>query len=42
MEPIEYKPARRPWIREILVGVAASVVSNLVWETLAVAARHLF
>ncbi|MER7984317.1 DUF6408 family protein [Streptomyces noursei] len=41
MEPVEYKPARRPWIREILAGVAASVISNLVWEALAVAARHL-
>ncbi|GGU41104.1 hypothetical protein GCM10010211_00070 [Streptomyces albospinus] len=41
MEPVEYKPARRPWIREILAGAAASVISNLVWEALAVAARHL-
>ncbi|MFC8085148.1 DUF6408 family protein [Streptomyces sp. NPDC057340] len=41
MEPVEYKPARRPWIREILAGVAASVISNFVWEALAAAARHL-
>jgi flagellar biosynthesis protein FliR len=41
MEPFECEPARRPWIREILVGVAAGVVSNLVLETLAAAARHL-
>ncbi|MGY5121051.1 DUF6408 family protein [Streptomyces sp. 900105755] len=41
MEPVEYKPARRPWIREILAGAAASLISNLVWEALAVAARHL-
>ncbi|MER5575674.1 hypothetical protein SAMN06272771_2252 [Streptomyces sp. Ag82_O1-12] len=41
MEPVEYKPARRPWIREILVGAVASVISNLVWEALSAAARHL-
>ncbi|MEU1119269.1 MULTISPECIES: DUF6408 family protein [unclassified Streptomyces] len=41
MEPGEYNPARRPWIREILIGVVVSVISNLVWEALAAAARHL-
>ena len=41
MEPVEYKPARRLWIREILVGAAVSVISSLVWEALTVAARHL-
>jgi hypothetical protein len=41
MEPVECKPVRRPWIREILAGVAASVISNLVLEGLAAAARHL-
>ncbi|MDG4856800.1 hypothetical protein P8605_01230 [Streptomyces sp. T-3] len=41
MEPVEYKPARRPWIREILVGAAAGVVSNLVLEVLAAAAHLL-
>ncbi|WP_343243715.1 DUF6408 family protein [Streptomyces sp. SID13726] len=41
MEPIEYKPARRPWIREILVGVATGVISNLVLDALAAAVRHL-
>ncbi|MEU2730317.1 DUF6408 family protein [Streptomyces griseoviridis] len=41
MEPVEYKPARRSWIREILVGAAAGVVSNLVLEALAAAAHLL-
>lgn len=41
MNPVEYKPARRCWIREVLVGVAAGVVSNLVLEGLAAAARLL-
>ncbi|WP_244181436.1 DUF6408 family protein [Streptomyces curacoi] len=41
MESVEYKPARRPWIREILAGAAAGLISNLVLEALAVAARHL-
>ncbi|MEU0193382.1 DUF6408 family protein [Streptomyces afghaniensis] len=41
MEPVEYKPARRSWIREILVGAAAGVASTLVWELLAAAARLL-
>ena len=41
MEPVEYEPARRPWIREILVGAAAGVVSNRVLEALAAAAHLL-
>ena len=41
MERVEYKSAPSPWLREILYGAAASVISNLVWEALAVAARHL-
>ncbi|MFE2881367.1 DUF6408 family protein [Streptomyces graminifolii] len=42
MNPLEYKPARRPWVREVLVGAAAGVVSNLVLATLAAAAHLLF
>ncbi|WP_461063687.1 DUF6408 family protein [Streptomyces pseudoechinosporeus] len=41
MNPVEYQPARRPWIREILVGAAAGVLSNLVLAGLAAAARLL-
>ncbi|MFJ5838031.1 DUF6408 family protein [Streptomyces shenzhenensis] len=42
MNPVQCKTARRPWIREILVGAAAGVLSNLVLATLAAAARLLF
>jgi flagellar biosynthesis protein FliR len=41
MNPVEYKPVRRPWIREVLVGAAIGVVSNLVLELLTAAARLL-
>ncbi|MER5224952.1 DUF6408 family protein [Streptomyces flaveus] len=41
MNPVEYQPARRPWIREILVGAAAGVLSNLVLAGLAAAVRLL-
>ncbi|MFS8201191.1 DUF6408 family protein [Streptomyces sp. CWNU-52B] len=41
MNPVECTPARRPWIREILVGAAAGIISNLVLECLAAAARLL-
>ncbi|WP_327400046.1 hypothetical protein OG194_07405 [Streptomyces sp. NBC_01288] len=42
MNPLEYKPACRPWVREVLVGAAAGVVSNLVLAMLAAAAHLLF
>ncbi|MDT0439563.1 DUF6408 family protein [Streptomyces sp. NPDC005840] len=41
MEPIEYKPARRPWVREILVGTATNVIAALVVAAVLAAARHL-
>ena len=41
LNPVEYKPARRVWIREVLIGAAAGIVSNLVLEALAAAARLL-
>ncbi|MEO3756208.1 DUF6408 family protein [Streptomyces sp. B6B3] len=41
MNPVEYKPARRSWIREVLIGATAGVVSNLLLAVLAVAARLL-
>ncbi|WP_237557619.1 MULTISPECIES: DUF6408 family protein [Streptomyces] len=41
MSPVEYKPERpRNWIRDILVGVAASLGSDLV-RALVQAAVHL-
>ncbi|MCF2525860.1 DUF6408 family protein [Yinghuangia soli] len=29
MNPFEHKPARRTWIREILIGAAAAIVADL-------------
>ncbi|MFI1097360.1 DUF6408 family protein [Streptomyces sp. NPDC020917] len=41
MNPVEYKPARRTWFREVLVGAAGGVMSSLVLELLTAAARLL-
>ncbi|WP_019710836.1 DUF6408 family protein [Streptomyces xinghaiensis] len=41
MDPAEYKPARRNWIREILTGVAVGLLSDLLLEMLVAAARLL-
>lgn len=41
MLPVEYKPVRRIWLREVLIGATAGVVSNLVLAILAEAARLL-
>ncbi|MGW1840243.1 DUF6408 family protein [Streptomyces sp. BBFR2] len=41
MNPVEYKPARRNWLREILVDVAVGVIANAVMTGLT-AAAHLF
>ncbi|MEU0580285.1 DUF6408 family protein [Streptomyces griseoincarnatus] len=42
MNPVEYKPARRHRLREILVDVATGVVTQLVVTGLAAAARLFF
>lgn len=42
MNPVEYKPARRHRLREILVDVAAGVVTQVVVTALVAAARLLF
>ncbi|WP_238419523.1 DUF6408 family protein [Streptomyces taklimakanensis] len=42
MNPVEYKPARRGWIREVLVGTVAGIVSGLALDALAAAAHRLF
>ncbi|MFC8066107.1 DUF6408 family protein [Streptomyces sp. NPDC057293] len=42
MNPVEYKPARRHRLREILVDVVAGVVTQIVVTALAAAARLLF
>ncbi|WP_409472450.1 DUF6408 family protein [Streptomyces sp. HC307] len=40
MTPVEYKPSRRTWFREVLIEVAAGVVSEPVLRAL-VATAHL-
>ncbi|MFJ8163985.1 DUF6408 family protein [Streptomyces sp. NPDC096136] len=42
MTSVEYKSARRERIREILIDIAAGVVSNLLVAALATVARLLF
>ncbi|GAA2454023.1 DUF6408 family protein [Streptomyces macrosporus] len=42
MNPVEYKPARRGWGREVLVGTVAGIISGLVLDALAAAAHWLF
>lgn len=42
MNPVEYKPARRIWLRKILIDVATGIVTNLVLAALMAAARLLF
>ncbi|MFI6766005.1 DUF6408 family protein [Streptomyces sp. NPDC050355] len=42
MNPVEYKPARRNRLREILVDVAVGVITNLVMMALSAAAGLLF
>ncbi|WP_438485432.1 DUF6408 family protein [Streptomyces sp. S186] len=42
MTSVEYKPARRDWIREILIGIATGVVSHLVVTALDAMASLLF
>lgn len=31
MAAVEYTPKRRIWVRDVLVGIAASFGSNMVW-----------
>ncbi|MGD3107854.1 DUF6408 family protein [Streptomyces sp. NBC_01187] len=31
MATVEYMPKRRTWVRDVLVGIAASLGSNLMW-----------
>ncbi|MGW7402173.1 DUF6408 family protein [Streptomyces sp. NPDC054833] len=42
MNPVEYKPARRIWLRKMLVDVAVGVVANLAVAALTAAASLLF
>ncbi|GAA2641763.1 DUF6408 family protein [Streptomyces vastus] len=40
MSPVEYMPERRTWVRDMFVGVAASLGSDLV-RTIVQATAHL-
>ncbi|WP_280524905.1 DUF6408 family protein [Streptomyces rubrogriseus] len=31
MVAVEYTPKRRTWVRDVLVGIVASIGSNLAW-----------
>ena len=42
MNPVEYKPARRDRLRQILVDVTVGVITNLLVTALAVVARLVF
>jgi hypothetical protein len=42
VNPVEYEPARRNRLREILVDVTVGVVANLVVAALTAAARLVF
>ncbi|MFJ3668200.1 DUF6408 family protein [Streptomyces sp. NPDC090106] len=42
MNPVEYKPARRDRIRQILADVTVGVITNLLVMTLTVVARLVF
>ncbi|MEV0744470.1 DUF6408 family protein [Streptomyces sp. NPDC050273] len=37
----KYTPARRTWVRDILIGVAVSLCSDLVWNAVQAAAHLL-
>ncbi|WP_266978447.1 DUF6408 family protein [Streptomyces melanogenes] len=40
MDPVEYKPSRRPWFRDVMIGIAVSGGTELVRSVLH-AAVHL-
>ena len=42
MNPVEYKPARRDRIRQILVDVTVGVFTSLLVTALTVVARRVF
>ncbi|MFI8851258.1 DUF6408 family protein [Streptomyces sp. 891-h] len=41
MNPVEYKSARRAWIRKVLLDVATKTVTNLLVTALVAAASRL-
>ncbi|MBP2049228.1 hypothetical protein J2Z21_002159 [Streptomyces griseochromogenes] len=41
MVAVEYMPKRRTWVRDVLVGIAASLGSNLTWALAQVVVHRL-
>ncbi|MFI0237270.1 DUF6408 family protein [Streptomyces sp. NPDC016845] len=41
MVAIEYMPKHRTWVRDVLVGIAASLGSNLTWALAQVVVHRL-
>ncbi|MFF0734768.1 DUF6408 family protein [Streptomyces chartreusis] len=41
MSPVEYTPERRTWVRDIIVGVAAGLGSDLVRTIVQATAHYL-
>ncbi|MFJ5738419.1 DUF6408 family protein [Streptomyces microflavus] len=38
---VEYRPKRRTWVRDVLVGIVASLGSNLAWALAQVVVHRL-
>ncbi|MGW4381120.1 DUF6408 family protein [Kitasatospora sp. NPDC004531] len=41
MAIVEYMHKHRSWIRDVLVGIAASIGSNLLWALVLIAVHRL-
>lgn len=41
MAAVEYTPQRRTWVRDVLVGITASLGSNLMWELAQIVVHRL-
>ncbi|MEU6482271.1 DUF6408 family protein [Streptomyces sp. NPDC047017] len=41
MVAVEYMPKRRVWVRDVLVGIAVSLGSNLTWSLVQVVVHRL-
>lgn len=41
MAAVEYTPKPRTWVRDVLVGITASLGSNLMWALAQAVMHHL-
>ncbi|MFJ6899187.1 DUF6408 family protein [Streptomyces hokutonensis] len=41
MAAVEYTPKHRIWVRDVLVGITASLGSNLMWALAQAVVHHL-